>query len=229
MTCVDGVRVLIVDGEQALAQALAESLIAESVVVRAQAADGPAAAFRLMDADPADVVVVAMDCDGWDAVPVIRRLGTRTPAPAIVAMSGADDVSQATAAVQSGAVSWVSKQAGVAEFTAVVRGVARGEASLPPAMLMQVLRRLSAAVAPNQHDGVAARLSNRERQILAYTAQGLSRRDIAAKLQVSVNTVRTHSQHMLSKLGVHTTLEAVALALRDESPAGPDWPAAEPS
>jgi DNA-binding NarL/FixJ family response regulator len=46
----------------------------------------------------------------------------------------------------------------------------------------------------------------------------MSRREIADRLHVSVNTVRTHSQHMLSKLGVHTTLEAVTLALRERGP-----------
>jgi len=145
---------------------------------------------------------------------LVRDLNLRYPAPVIVAMSGVDDLTQATAAVAAGAVSWVSKQAGVREFINVVRAAAEGEASVPPAMLMQVLRRLTTALAPVQHDSVAIRLSNRERQILEYTAQGLSRRQIADRLRVSVNTVRTHSQHMLSKLGVHTTLEAVTLALR---------------
>jgi DNA-binding NarL/FixJ family response regulator len=223
MRDMNAVGVLIVDSEQALAQALAEALGHESVICRARAADGPVTAARALDAERVDVAVVALDCDGWDAAAFVRDLSLRNPAPVVVAMSGVDDPAQATAAVAAGAVSWVSKQAGVQEFVNVVRAAAGGEASVPPAMLMQVLRRLSTALAAGQHNSVAVRLSHRERQILDYTAQGLSRAEIAARLRVSVNTVRTHSQHMLSKLGVHTTLEAVTLALRegaigDESP-----------
>jgi DNA-binding NarL/FixJ family response regulator len=213
--CADALGVLIVDSEQALAQALAEALGHEPVVAHARAADGPATAARALDVQRVDVVVVALDCDGWDAAAFVGDLSLRSPAPIIVAMSGVDDPAQATAAVAAGAVSWVSKQAGVREFVNVVRAAAGGEASVPPAMLMQVLRRLTTALAAGQPDSVAVRLSNRERQILDFTAQGLSRAEIAARLRVSVNTVRTHSQHMLSKLGVHTTLEAVTLALRE--------------
>jgi DNA-binding NarL/FixJ family response regulator len=215
MPCTDRVGVLIVDSEQALAQALAEALGHEPVVSRAQAADGPTAAARALDAEHVDVVVVAFDCDGWDAAAFVRDVSLRSPAPVIVAMSGVDDPAQATAAVAAGAVSWVSKQAGVREFVNVVRAAAGGQASVPPAMLMQVLRGLTTALAAGQPNSVTVRLSNRERQILDFTAQGLSRMEIAVRLRVSVNTVRTHSQHMLSKLGVHTTLEAVTLALRE--------------
>jgi DNA-binding NarL/FixJ family response regulator len=195
------VRVLIVDSELALAEAVAESLSHEPVVSHAQAADGPAAAARALDAERVDVVVVALDCDCWDAAAFVGDLSLRSPAPVIVAMSGVDDLTQATAAVAAGAVSWVSKQAGVREFIKVIRAAAGGEASVPPAMLMQVLRRLSTALAAGQNDSVAVRLSNRERQILEYTAQGLSRRQIADRLRVSVNTVRTHSQHCSASWG----------------------------
>jgi DNA-binding NarL/FixJ family response regulator len=214
----DGITVLIVDSEQALAQALAESLVHEPGVAAVLAADGPRAAVDVLDAQVIDVVVVAMDCDGWDPLAFVRDMRTTSPDPVIVAMSGNDNPAQVTAAVKAGVVSWVPKQVTVREFASVVVGVSRGEASLPPATLMQVLRRLTAAVDPGDNENFFARLTARERQVLEHTAHGLSRREIAARLQVSVNTVRTHSQHMLSKLRVHTTLEAVTLALREQAP-----------
>jgi DNA-binding NarL/FixJ family response regulator len=130
-------------------------------------------------------------------------------------MSGHDDPARVTAAVVAGATSWVPKQVAVPEFAVVVVGAARGEASLPPRMLRQVLRRLVDGLGRPAAAYALNRLTTRERQILEYTAQGLSRREIAARLDMSVNTVRTHSQNILSKLGVHTTLEAVALVLRE--------------
>jgi DNA-binding NarL/FixJ family response regulator len=208
--------VLVVDSEQALAQALAESLAQERGVGSGSSAADPGAAGAVLAQGPPDVLVVATDCAEWDALAFLRELRRRFPFLPVVAMSGDDDPAHVTAALRAGAVSWVSKQVSVRELAAVVVGVTRGEASLPPVVLRQVLCRLTA----DHTDGVGAlaRLTLRERQILELTARGLSRREIAERLQVSVNTVRTHSQHMLSKLGVHTTLEAVALVLRELDP-----------
>jgi DNA-binding NarL/FixJ family response regulator len=215
-THVTGMSVLIVDSEQALAQALAESLAQEPGVRNGRAAADPGAAAAVLAAEPTDVLVVATDCAEWDALAFLRELRRRSPGLLVVAMSGGADPGHVTAAVRAGAVSWVPKQVSVRELAAVVVGVTRGEASLPPAVLLQVLRRLTAD--HGDGDDVLARLTVRERQILEHTARGLSRRQIADRLHVSVNTVRTHSQHMLSKLGVHTTLEAVTLALRELEP-----------
>jgi DNA-binding NarL/FixJ family response regulator len=215
-TDVTGVDVLIVDSEQALAQALAESLAQEPGVRSGTAAADRPAALAVLVKHPPDVLVIATDCTEWDAPAFVRELQRRVPRLLIVAMSGDDEPGHVTAVVRAGAVSWVPKQVSVRELAEVVVGVTRGEASLPPAVLLQVLRRLTADHADG--DGVLARLTMRERQILEHTARGMSRREIADRLHVSVNTVRTHSQHMLSKLGVHTTLEAVTLALRERGP-----------
>ncbi|HEX8632024.1 MAG TPA: response regulator transcription factor [Catenuloplanes sp.] len=214
---VDKVAVMIVDSEQALAQALAESLRQEPAIADARAAAGPLAAAAAMNGHTVDVVVVAMDSDGWDPIEFISELGRRSPRPAIIAMSGDDDPGTATAAIRAGALSWVAKQASMREFASIVVSTARGAASWPPELLGPVLRRLTPTLAIGAQESPLARLTVRERQILEFTAQGLTRRAIAVRLGVSVNTVRTHSQHMLSKLGVHTTLEAVALALRERA------------
>ncbi|WP_127501042.1 response regulator transcription factor [Actinoplanes solisilvae] len=203
-----GLRVLIVDGEQALAQGLAEALGRLPGVASALAAPSPAAAAGLLGDEALDVVVAATD--GGDPAGLLGELDRHCPAAAVVAISGDADVERVTAAIRAGAVSWVPKQAGLDRLAEVVAGAARGEAWLPADMLALVLRRL-AGRGPNPID----RLTAREQQVLRYAARGLNRREIAERLDVSVNTVRSHSQHMLSKLGVHTTLEAVALVLKD--------------
>jgi DNA-binding NarL/FixJ family response regulator len=211
----DGLHVLIVDSEQALAQGLAEALVHQPGIAAARAADSPAAAAAAIGDRAVDVVVTATDSEGWDPLALVRDLGARSPAPAVVAISGDDDPERVTAAVVAGAVSWVPKQVSLDRLASVVVAAARAEAWLPPATLLHVLRRLAAAHAGPARQNPLDRLTDREREVLSYTARGLSRREIAARLNVSVNTVRSHSQHMLSKLGVHTTLEAVALALRE--------------
>lgn len=210
-----GIHVLIVDSEQALAQGLAEALVQQSGIARAYPARTPGAAAEVLATRAVDVVVAATDGEGWDPLRLLRELDARAPAPPVVAISGDDDPAKVTAAIRAGAISWVPKQVSLDRLAAVVVSAAGGEAWLPARVLAQVLRRLAAAEPGDAHPNPIDRLTAREQQVLRYTARGLTRREIATELNVSVNTVRSHSQHMLSKLGVHTTLEAVALVLRD--------------
>jgi DNA-binding CsgD family transcriptional regulator len=64
-------------------------------------------------------------------------------------------------------------------------------------------------------------LTAREREVLDYMVSGLGRTEIASRLGLSVNTVRTHTQNLIAKLGVHSSLEAVALALQNGTTARP--------
>jgi DNA-binding NarL/FixJ family response regulator len=95
----------------------------------------------------------------------------------------------------------------------VIRGVARGETWLPPAETGQVLGYLMADQDRRQdNDRLLAALTPREREVLACLAEGAGRREVAEQLHLSANTVRTHLQNLMAKLGVHSTLEAVALS-----------------
>ena len=103
----------------------------------------------------------------------------------------------------------------------VIRGVAQGEVWLPPAEAGNVVRLL--LLEQDRHgelERLLATLTPRERTVLDCLAEGAGRRDaVAEQLHLSVNTVRTHLQNLMAKLGVHSALEAVALT-RDRTA----WP-----
>jgi DNA-binding NarL/FixJ family response regulator len=95
----------------------------------------------------------------------------------------------------------------------VIRGVARGETWLPPAETGQVLGYLMADQDQRrENDQLLAALTPREREVLACLAEGAGRREVAEQLHLSAHTVRTHMQNLMAKLGVHSTLEAVAIS-----------------
>ena len=213
-----GVAVVIVDGEKALAEALAAALPAHDSVRSASGTSDPSEAVSAIDED-ADVVVVGIDSAEWDTLGFLRWTSRRRPDVALVAMSGTDATDLVTAALKAGAVSWVPKWAAVDEMAEVVAGAARGESSIPPVVLRKVLRQLAEeSASPGQ--SVFVRLTERERDVLELAVMGYSRSDIAGDLGLSVNTVRTHLQHIMGKLGVHTTLEAVTLVLRERATSG---------
>ena len=206
---------VIVDHERALAEALATCLARQGRFDYVSVASGR----RLTDfpAKPSSVVVVGVDSDEeWDPLALLRALRTQKPRASCVALSRLDSLPLISAAIRAGAVGWVSKQTGLGEFAEAILAAARWEAPVPPSMLRRVLRSLTEEPGAGESKSAPAVLTGRERQVLAHTAHGSSRREIAAQLQVSIDTVRTHMQHVLSKLGVHTTLEAVSMYLRGE-------------
>jgi DNA-binding NarL/FixJ family response regulator len=94
-----------------------------------------------------------------------------------------------------------------------IRGVYNGEMWLSPDLLGKVMPRLIQRLGEGEPDPLDV-LTPREREVLDCMVAGLSRAEIAALLQVSANTVRTHTHNLITKLGVHSALEAVSLVLR---------------
>jgi DNA-binding NarL/FixJ family response regulator len=110
---------------------------------------------------------------------------------------------------------WLPKTVDTNQLIRAVQGVSEGEVWLSPVLLGKVLDGLVARTS-RAPSGPLDALTSREREVLEYMAEGMARADIASTLRVSVNTVRTHVQNLISKLGVHSTLEAVAMALGNE-------------
>ncbi|MEO3976215.1 response regulator transcription factor [Streptomyces sp. CAU 1734] len=238
------IRVLVVDDHRIFAESLAAALAAEPDVDVAAAGSGPAALRCLergvADSRPFDVMLVDADLGagaGQPArAPVARAVsddgeegfagfvdgislvaGVRTGQPAVrtVVLAEKDDPRRAALALQAGACGWVAKDCSLQRLLAVIRGVLRDETHLPPALLTGVLRELTAARKHRtESERLVESLTPREREVLRCMVAGLGRKAVAERLFLSPHTVRTHMQNVLGKLGVHSTLAAVALARR---------------
>ena len=121
----------------------------------------------------------------------------------------ADDALLARA-IEAGCAGFLTKQKATADLVEAVRLVAWGEAVIPPAMLARLLPRFRRG-----GPGPAPQLTARERGVLEHLASGATTAGMAASFGVSVNTVRNHVQAILTKLGAHSRLEAVAIAARE--------------
>ncbi|MGW0366426.1 LuxR C-terminal-related transcriptional regulator [Streptomyces sp. NPDC002990] len=231
------IRVLVVDDHRIFAESLAAALAAEPDVDVSAAGSGPAA-LRCLERGAAegrrfDVLLVDADLGAVaGTVPVQREpgagpppggdgialaAGVRVSHPGVrtVVLAARDDPCRAALALQAGASGWVAKDCSLSRLLAVIRGVLREETHLPPALLTGVLRELTAA---RKHrtdsERLVESLTPREHEVLCCMVAGLGRKDVAARLFLSPHTVRTHMQNVLGKLGVHSTLAAVALARR---------------
>ncbi|ELP63838.1 LuxR C-terminal-related transcriptional regulator [Streptomyces turgidiscabies] len=232
------IRVLVVDDHRIFAESLAAALAAEPDVDVSAAGSGPAA-LRSMERAVAegrrfDVLLVDSELGGnvpgaRPAVPVQEGnteglvdgislvAGVRSGHPHVrtVVLAEKDDPRRAALALQAGASGWVAKDCSLSRLLTVIRGVLRDETHLPPALLTGVLRELTAARKHRtESERLVESLTPREREVLRCMVAGLGRKAVAERLFLSPHTVRTHMQNVLGKLGVHSTLAAVALARR---------------
>jgi DNA-binding NarL/FixJ family response regulator len=230
-----------VDDHRIFAESLAAALAAEPDVEVFAAGSGPAA-LRCLERAAADnrrFDVLLVDADlgqsapgGRDTVPVqpvpegdagqlvdgiSLVAGVREAQPGVrtVVLAEKDDPRRAALALQAGASGWVAKDCSLSRLLTVIRGVLRDETHLPPALLTGVLRELTTARKHRtESERLVESLTPREREVLRCMVAGLGRKAVAERLYLSPHTVRTHMQNVLGKLGVHSTLAAVALARR---------------
>ena len=113
-----------------------------------------------------------------------------------------------TRAITEGCDGFLSKSAGVEEMISAIRRAHAGEAVFTRNDLTRATRRM-------QSGGPPTVLSERELEVLRCMVDGASTASIAASLYISLHTVRSHVRHILEKLGAHSKLEAVSIALRD--------------
>lgn len=206
-------RVVVVDDHPVFAEALRERLSAEpDIDVVATAADSRSALSAVATLQP-DVVTLDIPLGEEDGLAVGGHLLGVAPRLSLVAVTCVDDPRVAVQAVWTGVRAWVAKDMGMDFLLAAIRGAAHGHSWFAPAMLGRMLPLLAGKGTVNRYGERLAALTDRELQILEHLVDGLGRRAIADRLCLSVNTVRTHVQSVLTKLQVHSTLEAVALAL----------------
>jgi DNA-binding NarL/FixJ family response regulator len=204
------VHILVVDDHVMFATSLALALEQEPGLSVLGTASTLAEARSWVATSPPDVLLIdhrLPDGLGVQALPELKRLA---PHMRIVLMSASVDDTALVHAIESGAAGFLSKSASVDELVQAIRAAAAGEVLVSPALLARLLPRLS-----RDRLGIGTELTPREVEVLEVLSGGLSNSDIAAELGISVNTVRNHVQNILTKLSVHSKLEALAVAVRE--------------
>ena len=177
-----------------------------SIEVVGEASNGDEAIASAAALKPA---VIVMDCamPGTSGLVATRRILERDPSVAILMLSMHSEETLVRQALEAGARGYVLKNALDLDLAAAVRQVAAGETVLDPS----VSRPRPASLKGERNHG----LTPRELEVLQLICAGLSNRDIAAKLDLSVNTVAVHRANIMNALGVHKTAELVVYAIHN--------------
>ncbi len=216
-------KILLVDDHALFRRGLREVLEEEpDLRVVAEAGDGEAGVERARALWPGGPDVVLMDIelsgpvDGIEATRQIKQLSPKTK---VIVVSGHRRPTVMVEAVEAGAVGFLDKGTAVTKMLQGVRDVAAGEMLIDSTRLARLMPVL-AAERKTTFDALdrLSRLTQREQEILRMLAEGSRNDAIARRLSISVATARTHISNILTKLNVHSRLEAVALVERRDEP-----------
>ena len=173
------------------------------------------AAVAVIDDGLADVIVVDLDRIDGAGIAIVAALRDARDEVRILVATKNDGPDTAAVALAAGARGVLPTEREAHPLIDAFRRVCAGELVLPARDLPSLVDRLRERTAPARDDRMLMRsLTDRERETLALLADGLSTQEVAARLGISPLTVQSHVKNILSKLGVHTKVEAVRMAWR---------------
>ena len=195
---------LIVDDHEVVREGLRLSLSrAPHIRVIGEAGDGESA-VALAERRRPDVVIMDVRMPGMDGLEATKELMEKVPDSAVLIFTAYSERSLLARGLESGAKGYILKEAPHQTLLNAIEKVAAGEDFRDPALLP--------AFVSGVQEGM---LTGREREILQLLADGMSNADVAQRLFISQETVKSHVRHILTKLEADTRTHAVAIALRD--------------
>ena len=205
----DKIGVLIVDDHPVVREGLRSFLqLQEDMEVVGEAADGMEALQKVGELVP-DVVLIDLVMPRMDGITTIRQIGAISPSSRILVLTSFSEDEKVFPAIKAGAHGYLMKDIKPTELAKSIRSVYRGEPSLHPEIARRLMDQLSEG-----EESAEDRLTARETEVLGLIAKGYSNKEIAAALQVSEKTVKTHVSNILQKLHLSDRTQAALYAVR---------------
>ena len=205
------IRVILLDDHEIVRRGLRDLLEAEDDLVVVGESDSAIEAERTIPALRPQVAVLDARLPDGSGIDVCRTIRSHDPSIQALILTSYDDDQALFAAIMAGAAGYVLKQVRSHDLVAAIRTVARGQSLLDPALTAKLLDRLRSM--PAEPDELAS-LTEREKDILALIAEGLTNRQIGQRLFIAEKTVKNYVSSLLAKLGLERRTQAAVLAAK---------------
>jgi DNA-binding NarL/FixJ family response regulator len=203
------IRVFIIDDHRMFTQAVAAALTEEPDMEVVGTVDNLAGARRELQKVEVDVILLDQRLPDGQGTHAAAELRAIRPAAKVILVTAAMDPSVLNEALAAGCAGFVTKGDSIDALSAAVRAAASGATPVSPAML----NRLTSG--DPRGSNLTEPLTLRETSVLLFLADGMSNEEISKRLFISIHTLRNHIQSIISKLGAHSKLEAVSVAIRE--------------
>ncbi len=206
-------QVLLADDHPLFRDGLAALLKARGYEVVGEAGDGLEAIEKARQINP-DLILMDINMPRLDGLAATRVITTEMPNARVIMLTVSDEDENLFEAIKSGAQGYLLKNTDTQAFFALLDGVSKGEPPISKQLAGKILREFArsaegVAIAENQE-----KLSEREKQVLRFVAEGMTNRDIGVQLNLSENTIKYHLKNILQKLHLHNRAQAVAYAMQ---------------
>ena len=202
------IRVMLVDDHTMVRRGLATFLKVFDDLELAGEADNGQSAIQLCAELQPDVILMDMVMPDMNGAMATRKIRAQFPKVQVIALTSFKEEELVKSALEAGAIGYLLKDVTADELVKAIRAAHAGRATLSPEAAQVLVHAASQPPTPG-HD-----LTERERVVLALMVEGLNNTQIAGRLVISPSTIKSHVSSILSKLGVASRTEAVALALR---------------
>jgi len=210
----DKIRILLADDHALVREGTKELLEREDdLEVVAEASDGKTA-VQLATKQRPDVVIMDFAMPKLNGIEATRQIKAIDPSIAVLVLTAYDNEQYIFAFLEAGAAGYLLKDAHIDELIKAIRAVHAGESILHPAIARKVINRFAQPAEKRGKENALDQLTKRELEVLKLAAKGMSNREIALDLSISVRTVQTHLSNIFTKIGVGSRIEAVIYGLR---------------
>jgi len=209
------IRILIADDHAFVREGTRRILEQEpDLEVVAEAGNGEEAVALASELKP-DVAIIDVAMPKLDGIEATRRIKALCPAVAVLVLSAYDDDQFVFGLLEAGAAGYLLKSVRGHEIVEAIRAVDAGESVLHPSVARKVLNRFASVSNRAQRKKPLELLTEREMEVLKLVTKGLSNKDIADGLSLSIRTVQGHLANIFNKLRVSSRTEAVVHALKE--------------
>jgi len=209
----DKIRVLIADDHPVFREGLIRVLSEQNdMEVVGQAGDGMEAVDLVRQLSP-DVAVLDVNMPKLNGIEAVKAIKENSPDTVVLLVSGYAYEPYILGAIEAGASGYLLKDTRVWDLVAAIKSAYSGGTVLDPTVAHKVFNRLSNAIGKNKK--VSPSLHQREIEVLKLVAEGMSNKEIALKLSISVRTVQSHMANIFNKLNANSRTEAVVNALKE--------------
>jgi two-component system response regulator NreC len=208
------IKILVADDHKIVRDGLRTLIEKENgMEVIAEAEDGRSALRQAKKLLP-DIVIMDITMPDLNGIDATRAIFDEAPGVKVIALSMHSDRRFVSGMLEAGASAYLLKDSAFEELATAIRAVVANQVYLSPKIADIVVRRFVSKSASTERSAFTE-LTKREREVLQLLAEGVSTKEIAGRLNLSVKTVETHRANIMDKLDIHTISELVKYAIRE--------------